>query len=105
MKRITASWLNHPERKPETKTDFAMARADSARSGAHFLSNPRKTFQNQTKAKFWGIEVDGECGVVGPGSLPRGFAERGALDPALELPSEEPFVPNELANTRASCLT
>ncbi|CAE7507505.1 unnamed protein product [Symbiodinium necroappetens] len=34
--------------------------------GASLMTNPSKAFQNQTKAKFWGIELDGIRGVIRP---------------------------------------
>ena len=30
------------------------------------LSNPKKGFENETKCKFWGVEVDGVSGLVRP---------------------------------------
>ena len=46
--------------------DVRMARADASYSEAHLLSNPSKAFQNEAHAKFWGIECDGDRGMIRP---------------------------------------
>ena len=37
-------------------------------AGAGLITNPSKAFQNQLKAKSWGVELDGVRGVAGPSS-------------------------------------
>ena len=49
-----------------TLADERIARADEAYARAELLSNPSKGFQNEAHAKFWGIELDGDRGMVRP---------------------------------------
>ena len=68
LERIAAGWLETPEPRPQTRGDAVMGQADAAYAGAALISNPSKAFQNQTKAKLWGVELDGVRGVVRPAS-------------------------------------
>ena len=66
LERVASSWIEQPEPRGLTMADSRMTSADSAYSGAGLLSNPSKAFQNQTSAKFWGIELCGTRGIVRP---------------------------------------
>ena len=66
LERVANSWFDMPEPRPQTLSDVAMGRADLAYAGASLITNPSKAFQNQLKAKFWGIEMDGRRGTVRP---------------------------------------
>ena len=49
-----------------TEADVRMSRADEAYEKANLIANPAKAFQNEAGAKFWGVEVDGDRGMVRP---------------------------------------
>eukprot|EP00435_Cladocopium_sp_Y103_P032740 s2760_g8.t1 len=45
------------------------AQASEAYEAVGLATNPKKAFSNQTCSRFWGLEIDGEKGILRPSSL------------------------------------
>ena len=52
----------------KTQADGRIKRALDGYSRAHLETNPKKAFHNTPLCSFWGIELDGERGVIRPSS-------------------------------------
>ncbi|CAE7810168.1 unnamed protein product, partial [Symbiodinium sp. KB8] len=63
---VAASVPGPPGLEPHTMADSRMALADEAYAKANLISNPSKGFQNEAHSKFWGVECDGDRGMIRP---------------------------------------
>ncbi|CAE7812321.1 unnamed protein product, partial [Symbiodinium sp. KB8] len=67
LERLVATCVpGPPGLEPHTMADSRMALADEAYAKANLISNPSKGFQNEAHSKFWGVECDGDRGMVRP---------------------------------------